>query len=360
MSWYGINALDRAVSRTRKALFEPFNFWKWIKLSIIILLLGGTGSNYGGSGSNYQTNSEGLRNNFPDIGSGYLPHNISIENIYYSGTSFAQYGLLIAAIAGLVLLVLFFYYISNVMEFVFVESLVRNEVKFWAYSRKFLGKGFYLLLIRLALVLSFLVLFLIAMLPFVPSILERSSNLAWPALLGGVFWIIGVIFVLILIGIVINSFLSLAIPLSIYRNSGILSAFRLIFANFRKSWEEVVVYWLIRFLLGIFIAILSVILLVGVLLFLGVIFLVIDGMLYFLFSSVTSDPMNWILLIPFILIELLLLFGTLIFLNVPFAVFMKYHLLSFLGAWFTDSYIPFFDAPAPEPETGLSEPNLNV
>ena len=172
---------------------------------------------------------------------------------------------MIAAIAGLVLLVLFFYYISNVMEFVFVESLVRNEVKFWAYSRKFLGKGFYLLLIRLALVLFFMVLFLIAMLPFVPSILERSSDLAWPALLGGVFWIIGVIFVLILIGIVINSFLSLAIPLSIYRNSRILSAFRLIFANFRKSWEEVVVYWLIRFLLGIFIAILSVILLERVL-----------------------------------------------------------------------------------------------
>jgi hypothetical protein len=359
MSWYGIDAIDMAVSRTRKALFEPFKFWKWIKLSIIILLLGGMGSNYG-SGSNYQTNSEGLRNSFPNIGSGYLPQNISIDKIYYSGTSFAQYGLLIAAIAGLVLLALFLYYISNVMEFVFVESLVRNEVKFWAYSRNFLGKGFHLLLIRLALVLSFLVLFLIAMLPFVPSILESSSNLAWPALLGGIFWIIGVIFVLILIGIVINSFLSLAIPLSIYRNSGILSAFRLIFANFRKSWKEVLVYWLIRFLLGIFIAILSVILLVGVLLVLGVIFLVIDGILYFLFSSVTSDPINWILLIPFVIIELLLLLGTLIFLNVPFAVFMKYHLLSFLGAWFADSDIPFFDTPAPEPETGLSESNLNV
>ena len=67
------------------------------------------------------------------------------------------------------------------MEFVFVESLVRNEVKFWTYSRRFLGKGFYLLLVRLALGLVFLVLLGIAALPLIPSILENSSDFAWPA-----------------------------------------------------------------------------------------------------------------------------------------------------------------------------------
>ena len=93
-------------------------------------------------------------------------------------------------------------------------------------------------------------------------------------------------------------------PLSIYRNTGILSAFRLVFANFRKSWQEVLVYWFIRFVLGIGIAILAVFLFGIVLLVLGIVFLVIDGILYFLFSSVISDPLNWILLIPFIIIEL--------------------------------------------------------
>jgi hypothetical protein len=37
MSWNGIDAVDKAVSRTKRALFEPFDFWKWIKLAIIIL-----------------------------------------------------------------------------------------------------------------------------------------------------------------------------------------------------------------------------------------------------------------------------------------------------------------------------------
>ncbi len=362
MSWNGIDAVDKAVSRTKRALFEPFDFWKWVKLAIIILLLGGITSNYGGSGTNYRMGSEDLKNTFPNTGliPGYIPHDISIEKIYSSGTSFAQYGLLIAAIAGLILLVFFFYYISNVMEFVFVESLVRNEVKFWNSSRRFMGKGFYLMLVRLALGIVFLVLLGIAALPLIPSILERPSDFAWPALLGGVFWIIGVIVVLILLGAIINSLLSLAIPLSIYREVGILSAFRLIFANFRKSWQQVLVYWFMRFLLGIGIAILSVILFLVVLLVLGIVFLVIDGILYFLFSSVISDPLNWVLLIPFIVMELFLLFGIMLLLSVPFAVFLKNYLLSFLEAWLVGADIPFFDTPAPGPETDLSGSELNV
>jgi len=401
MSWYGIDAVDRAFSRTRKALFEPFDFWKWVKLAIIIFLLGSLGSNYGGSGTNYRMNPEDL-GNLPNIEPGKTPESLfnllqlkeahldsdisgisgfiqnlmqsdtgfvpdyfsngisaSVENVYFSD-AFAQYGLLIALIAVLILIILLFIYISNVMEFVFVESLVRNEVKFWTYSRKFMGKGFYLLLIRLALGLVFLVLFIIAILPLIPTFLEESSDFSVPVFVGGIFWFFGVIIVLTLLGVVINSFISLAIPLSIYRDTGILSAFRLVFANFRESWKEVLVYWFIRLLLGIGIVILAILLFVIVVLVLGLIFLITDGILYFLFSSFISDPLNWILLIPFVLIELLLIFGTLLFLNVPLAVFLKYHLLSFLEAWFVGADIPFFDAPVQEPEASLSESELNI
>nr|WP_269849283.1 hypothetical protein [Methanosarcina horonobensis] len=80
------------------------------------------------------------------------------------------------------------------------------------------------------------------------------------ALIGGMFWFFGVIILLVLIGSVVSSFLSLAIPLSIYRETGILSAFRMVYRSFRKSWQEVLVYWFIRFLIGIGIAILALIL----------------------------------------------------------------------------------------------------
>ncbi|MHC1754092.1 MAG: hypothetical protein AB9861_01430 [Methanosarcina sp.] len=357
MSWYGIDAVDRAFSRTRKALFEPFDFWKWAKLAVIIFFVGGIGANYGGSGSNYRMGSEDFTNNIVSIEQGpgriiSLPSGISWPGLNHV-QSITPLAIIAAVIVFLLILALVFSYISSVMEFVFVEALVKNEVLFWAYSKKFMGKGFNLLLIRLALALIILVLFALALLPFIPIILKESSDFSFPLLMGGLFWFFAAVILLILIGAVVNSFLSLAIPLAIYRETGILSAFRMVYRNFRKSWQEVLVYWFIRFLLGIGIGILALILFGMLILGLAIVFLIIDVILYFLFSTFLSEPLLWILLVPFVVVELLLIFGTLLLLSVPLAVFLKYHLLSFLEAWFADVDIPFFDKLPAEPETGF-------
>lgn len=356
MSWYAIGAVDRALSRTREALLEPFDFWKWVKLAIITFLLGGV-SSYGNT-SNYNIGSEDLKNNFPFIEPGKMPdlpfdtHSIAFGYIY----QVPHLETVAALIISLILLVLIFSYISSIMEFVFVESLVRNEVKFWAYSRKFMGKGFRLLLVRLVFGIVFLALFGLSFLPLIPVIREVPSDFSLPASLGGFLWIIGVIVVLVMLAVAINSLLSLAIPLAIYRNKGILSAFKLVLGNFRKSWREVIVYWFVRLLLDIGITILAIFLFVLVVLVLGIAFLIFDVALYFLFSSLLSDFLLWLLLIPFIVIELILVMGTLFFLGVPLSVFLKYHLLSFLEAWYENAEIPFFDAPALEPEVKVDEP----
>lgn len=352
MSWYGADAIDKAVSRTRKALFEPFEFWKWVKLAIIIFFLGSGSSNYTGSGNNYRMSPEEFRNT-TTLGSDLI-HEYIPQNINSPITSFSEYGLLIALIAALILIFLLFFYISSVMEFVFVESLVKNDVRFWAYSRKFLRRGFNLFIVRLVLLIIFLVFLGIAALPLITSIMKTSSDLSWPALMGGFVWFIGVLIVLGLVMGIISSFISLAIPVSMYRNIGILASFKLVFTNFRKSWQQVLVYWVIRFVLGLVVGILIVILFLLLLVALGIIFVIIDVVLYHIFTSFVSDPMRWIFLIPFIIIELLLLLGTLLLFSVPFTVFMKYHLLSFLEAWFAGADIPFFDAPAPGTETSLS------
>ena len=356
MGWYGIDAVDRAFSRTKKALFEPFDFWKWEKLALIIFLLGGAGSNlggnYGGSGTNYHMGPDDFEDTFPEIDPGQIP------DFPFDGTWSdlnhmqlpAAAGVIIAGILLIFLLVLIFSYISSVMEFVFVEALVKNEVLFWAYSKKFLGKGLYLLLIRFGIGLVFLLLIGIAALPLAP-LLENISDFSWPALIGGFIWLFAVIAGLVVLGTVINSFLSFAIPLSIYRETGILSAFGLVFGNFRKSWKEVLVYWVVRFLLGLGVAIFVFVLFALLMLGFGLVFLIVDGVLYFLFSAFLSGPLLWMLLIPFVLLELLAILAILFFLNVPFAVFIKYHMLSFLEAWYPESDIPMFDGFSPsDPE----------
>lgn len=363
MSWYAIAAVDRALSRTKKALFEPFDFWKWAKLAIIIFLIGGGGSNFGGQGTSYQGGPEDFENNVPYIGPGndpvHFPDEILNEIPYFTNTSVADLALLTGLIAGFILLVLIFIYISSIMEFVFVESLVKNEVKFWNYSRRFLGKGFYLFLVRLVLGLVFLILFAIFLLPLIMMLFEEAAAFTWPVIFGSFFWFIGIT-ALLALTIAVNSFISLAIPLSIYKNTGILSAFRLVFSNFRKSWREIIVYWLVRFVLGLAVGIATILLFVLLILILGLLFLIIDGILYFIFSSLLSESLSWVPLVPIIIIEFILFLGALLFFGVPFQVFMKYHLLSFLEAWFTNSDIPFFDVSNSKSETLLSVPENNV
>jgi len=117
--------------------------------------------------------------------------------------------------------------------------------------------------------------------------------------------------VLILLASAINSLLSLAIPLSIYRNKGILSALKLVFGNFRRSWQEIVVYWFIRFILGIGIAILTIFLFGLTLLVLGLLPYLLTEFCIVLFSSLVSEPLIWILLAPLVIIELILILGVL-------------------------------------------------
>lgn len=355
MSWYSIDAVDRAFSRTRKALFEPFDFWKWVKLAIIIFFVGSIGSHYGGPGSNFHRGPEDYGNDFLNIGPDEfpdVPSNISGLGLNYA-ESFPSLEIIAAAIIFFIGLILVFSYISSIMEFVFVESLVLNEVHLRDYVRKFMRKGFNLFMIRLALLFIFIALFVLALLPFIPIFRTESTDIAVSALIGGFFWIFAVIILLALIGAVISSFLSLAIPISIYRDTGILSAFNMVYRNFRKSWQEVLVYWFVRLLLGIAISILAFILFVLLILLLLIVSLIIDGILFFLFSALVSEPLLWILLVPFILIELLFIFITLMMLSVPLAVFLKYHLLSFLEKWFSEVDFPFFDKYPVEPETGF-------
>jgi len=354
MSWYAIDAVDRAFSRTRKALFEPFNFWKWVKFAIIIFFIGGMGSNYGGSGTNYQPGPNDYGTDFP-AGPGEMPDFPSDISGLGSGyiDSVSAMAIIGAIIAFFILFILIFSYISSVMEFVFIEALVRNEVHLRAYFKKFMGKGFNLLLIRLALGLVFLILFALSLLPFIPLFLSESSDFAVPALIGGMFWFFGVVLLLALLGAVIGSFISLALPVSIYRETGILSAIRIVFRNFKKSWQEVLVYWFIRLLIGIGVGLLILILFGMLILGLASVFLIIDIILYFLLSTFLSESFIWILLLPFILVEILFIFAILLLLSVPFAVFLKYHLLSFLEVWFADANIPFFDKLSAAPETGF-------
>ena len=332
MAWLSIDVVDNAFEKTKKALIEPFSFWKWIKLGIIIFLMGGSG------GLNF--NPGGINNQ--DYGNKeIMPYAGDISEFLQ------QYMMVILIIAGLVLLlILIFSYISNIMEFVFVHSLVTNQVRFWEYSRKYLRLGFNLFIIRILLILAFFVLLGISMLPILLPILDSPENIGIGFILSIIIWVILIFLVLAIIFGIIGSFINLSIPLAMYHDLGIIAAFKKIAAGFRGDWKEILVYWVVRFVLGIAVAII-----IGIAGF--ILFIILLGitalagvLLYFILGAIGlgwGDPLFLVVFIPYFLIAFTVLMLFILFIIVPGRVFLKYHMLTFLQAWYTEATIPFFD-----------------
>jgi hypothetical protein len=347
MSWFSIDAVDGALQRTKNTLFEPFSFWKWIKIGIIILLLGSSG---GGGYSNFS--NAGQQYGGEDLG--WEPDSQGVKEMVSQFMD--QYVMFILlGVFFFIGLILLFSYISNVMEFVFVNSLVTDVVSFWEYSGKYLRQGFNLFIIRLVLGLIFLMLIIGAMLPvFLPILnsLDNIENLNIGMFLGGIFIFLGVLFVLAIISGIIESFINLSIPLAMYQGMGIIAAFKIVLSRFKADWGQIIIYWLIRFVLrivvGIIVGIIALILFIVVF---GIFFMLGFG-LYLLLSSGAGlgieDAMFWVVMAPFAMVVFILLFIFSLLVSVPVPVFMKYHMLTFLESWYPESGIPFNDRDNPE------------
>lgn len=333
MDWYVVDVIDKAFDRTRKCLLEPFDFWKWAKLAIIIMLIGGAGSSFNGGGNNYSASDSDVQkmtdifdNKLGDMSPPDLSSNIALIG---------------AAIVLLILFILFLAYVSNVMEFVFVESLVKNDVRFWEYSRRFLGSGFYLFILRF--IVTLIILIPIIILGIVAFL--SSATISMAAIIPFILIMIPLILLLAILGGIIASFINLAIPVSIYNEQGIFSAFASVFRRFRIDWKQIVLYWIGRAVLAIIVGIIVFIAALVMILALGLISLVIDGSLYLILTSIgSSETILWIVLGTVIFIQILVFIALMLLLAVPGRVFIKFHMLSFLEKWYPEIDMPMFDA----------------
>jgi hypothetical protein len=342
MSWYVVDAVDRAVERTKNCLFQPFDILKWIKLTIITLLIGAGGSFNGGNGSRYsgsQPDSSWVPQSFTDMLSTYYQHL----------TSFPELILIIGVLTLIILFVVMLGIISSVMEFVFVESLVRNDVRILKYFKRYLKKGIYLFALRILIALAILIFIGILILPFLLGAGIMSNGMNGPGgfflplfIIFGMMGFFTLLFLIILFSGIINSFVNMAIPVSLYSDLNIFSALSGVLGQFRRDWQQIIIYWIGRLLLGIAVAIVVVIAAVIVLLIFFALILIIDIILYFGLSAIFSDTTVWILLIPVLVVEFILFILLIAFVGMPGEVFMKYHMLSFLQKWYPVQ-IPMFD-----------------
>lgn len=319
-----------------------------MKLAIIVFLIGG-GSSFNG-GNNYSAND--LPTSDPEVADFFTG---GAEEFFNQAAG--AYQLIFGAIILLLLLILFLSYISSVMEFVFVDSLVSNDVRFWEYSRRYLRKGLGLFVLRILIVILLLAIMAIMALPFLLPLIESGEAFSGSMityLLSFIFLLILIFTVVALVGSIISSFVNLAIPVAIYTDTGIFHSFSEIFGQFRKDWKQILVYWVGRFFLHLAVGIAVIVVLIIPIIGLLLISLLIDALLYFALSPVMAGGV-WFILGPVIFIQAVLLIIMITFIAMPVRVFMKYHMLTFLQQWYPEVEIPVFDTPAGGEATSIME-----
>ncbi|NJD52659.1 MAG: hypothetical protein FIB07_07295 [Candidatus Methanoperedens sp.] len=334
MGWYGLDAFNSAIKRTKKALTEPFDFWKWIRLGIIIFFIGG------GMGIPNYNFPASWQNDDQKMEAPSTQEIIDkITQFWYQYQTYILIGL-----AFVIFIILLFTLLSSIMEFVFVESLVTNKVAIRTYFRKYLRQGFNLFIIKIILGVVFLSLFILAMLPVFRQLL--SGNITPGLILGSILWFVSVVLVFAVLSGVINSFISLAIPVVIYQRVGIVMAIKKVTGRFKEDWRQIVIYWVARFFAWI--AGTIVVGIVALILFIIIFFILFIPalILYFILSAPgqgSESFLLWAVMIPYGLVAAVVLILFLLIVSVPLPVFMKYHLLAFMQMWYPDVKIPLFE-----------------
>ncbi|MEA1893850.1 MAG: hypothetical protein U9N36_01360 [Euryarchaeota archaeon] len=344
-NWIAWAAIEGALTKTKQILFEPFDLTKWVKLAIILFFIGGIGS---GSSGNFSSNP--FSGNFGDFGNSYSDAELDAfvtETVSEVSVFVHQYmTYIVLAVLVILLVTALFSYISSLMQFVFVESVVRNHVTIRAYIRSNLGNGLRLFILDWTLWIAFLIAIILSMLPALSSALDGDVS----ALSFGSFIPFFIVFVLgIIILSIIYSFINLAIPVMLYENVGILKALSKVASTAAHSVPQVLVYWIIRGVLGIIIGITAAIISI-ILIFIAVLIGIAVYMILTLLGFRLFD-MSHLLMPRLFLFAAILLAFIIHFVTIPFPIFMRYHALLFLRSWYAD-IMPFWEPvtePAPEP-----------
>ncbi|WP_135610562.1 hypothetical protein [Methanococcoides sp. AM1] len=335
MNWFVVDAAGEALRRTRRCLLEPFDLKKWLKLAIIVALAGGGSS----SGYNVSTPNTG-NSDLPGHPFSYIPDG---NGFFYQITSMADLPLILAVVGTIGLFILILWYISSVMDFVFVESITKNDVRFWEYSKKYMKMGLNLFIIRFVLAIGFFAIFIMAALPLIIQIINDPSTSFMPMLIAGGMSLVAVILIISIFSAIIYSFIYLCIPIAMYDKIGIIEALEKVVATFRQDWKQMIGYWFGRFILWTGGGVVFGIIILSLILIPGLVFLFIDGIIYFALSGILQQSIIWLILAPFAAIEIALLILFSIMGMMPLHIFMKYHMLLFLEKWRPATTIPFFE-----------------
>ncbi len=249
------DSVTEAWERTRGLLFSGFNAGRWLKLGFIAML----GASVMGGGVNFNIQLPG--GGFHDGSDG--AHSVDPGAIRSVGEGMAWLAQNLAALmlvaAGLVILwvVLFFLvlYIRSVFRFIFVEAVAADcEPSIRGSWGRHTGMGLSLLLWQIVLGLVTLVCIALVALPVILIAMSFARGEAVPIALGvvGIIGVIGFIMLVVLVLALVRALSEdFLVPAMYARRCGIWDGWRHVFRAWSGQFWNVVLFYLLKFLLGI-------------------------------------------------------------------------------------------------------------
>ncbi|WP_336345671.1 DUF7544 domain-containing protein [Halalkalicoccus ordinarius] len=308
MALYAIDDLEDAWVATREFL-TPFSIKRLSVLAVIVLFVGGT-SVPGGGGTGGTGGAEPASGSDLEIVRGFL-----VENLF-------AIGLLVGAVLAVGLA---FLLVGSVMEFVFVESLRTDEVRFWGYARGHFEQGLRLFGFRVALgIVSLLAIAVVA-----GSGLLAAGTLP-TAEVGGLLFALAAFvsgLALVLVAVVDAFTTAFVVPVMLVRDSGVIAGWRAFRSTLVGAWRQYLAYAIAALVLEVVAGIVFGLLLAVVAVVLVIPLAVVVGAVALLAAETLLVAVAVVLGLPFV--ALLILAALLI--QVPIRTYLRYYALFVLG-----------------------------
>lgn len=312
MALYAIDDLDDTWTATREFLL-PLSVKRLAVLAVIVFFVGGTGLNLPGGG--------GTGGPPDDTASGVEPGIDAVREFVLDNA--LAIGLIGAAILSLVLA---FAFIGALMEFVFVQSLRTDEVRFWGYSRAYFASGLRLFGFRIVLgivgFVSTLTLFGVGLVAFGVGEVQ-VGGLALAAL--------AVLAVLaILATSLVDAFTTaFVVPVMMVRETGVLGSWRTFWPTLVGAWKQYLAYGVAALILTIAAGIVVAMLLGIAAIAAGIPLAIVGGLT--LVTVGTGETVTVVVIAALVVLFVAVMIVVGLLLQVPVQTYLRYYALFVLG-----------------------------
>jgi hypothetical protein len=322
MTLYAIDNIDDAIGTTKRFLW-PFDWRRWMRLAIIVFFVGGAGG-FNINGANLNVPGGSSSGGSPGAGTSSMPALSEVPELT-SAVGIA----LVAAVAGILLLLLAFQFVGAVMEFVFVASLRDQAVEIRQYWSEHWRRGARLFGFRLALLFGGVVFIggvvAVALLPLLGGV-DVGLELVF---LGGIV-LLPVVLILVIGAVVVGGFTTVfVVPIMLEEERGVIDGWRRFWPTLHGQWKQYAVYALVNVGLSIAGGIVGTILTVIAVFILAIPFGVLGGVAAGIFF--VAEPAGIIVGAVVAVLFVLALLATVALIQVPIKTYLRYYALLVLG-----------------------------